>query len=113
MLWELGSVYAQGEEHNHIHLGCSHLGQSRKCRCTKDIIVGKIILVFFIAGSFLNISIAIVLDDKREPRVRKENPENAGDGRRPNGAGQQLFMYLIPGFELGVAQTPDLIFSTA
>lgn len=76
--------------------------------------VGKIILVFFfIAGSFLNISIAIVLDDKREPKVRKENPENAGDGRRPNGAGQQLFMYLIPGFELGVAQTPDLIFSTA
>lgn len=45
--------------------------------------------------------------------MRKENPENAGDGRRPNGAGQQLFMYLIPGFELSVAQTPDLIFSTA
>lgn len=72
MLWELGSAYAQGEEHNHIHLGCSHLGQSRKRHCTKDIMVGKIILLFFIADSFLNISIAFVLDDRREPRVRKE-----------------------------------------
>lgn len=84
---ELGSAYAQGEQQSRIHLNSSHLGQSKGHRCTKDFVVGKSILHSSIAGPSLNVSITIVLEDKGGDKVRKENPENAGDGRRLNGAG--------------------------